>query len=136
MVKKCLKETKDKKRWEYLMYATNVECRYIKRTMKDVPEEQKALAHREQLQISRADACPHQQLKSCDQSFCVLSLYDRVQSVVCGSAKNEQGNRDQTWAACQKNMPANVFLVLLIVLAKRIIKSTNKESECYLQCVR
>ena len=33
-------------------------------------------------------------------------------------------------------MTANVFLVLLIVLAKRIIKSADKESEYYLQCVR
>ena len=40
--------------------------------------------------------------KSCDQSLYVLSLYDRVQPAICGSAKNEQGNRDQTWAACQK----------------------------------
>ena len=42
------------------------------------------------------------QLKSCDQSLYVLSLYDRVQPVVYGSAKNERGNRDQTWTACQK----------------------------------
>ena len=35
----------------------------------------------------------------------------------------------------KKNMAANVFLVLLIVLAKRIIKSADKESEYYLQCV-
>ena len=36
----------------------------------------------------------------------------------------------------KKNMAANVFLVLLIVLARRIIKSTDKELEYYLQCVR
>ena len=59
-----------------------------------------------------------------------------MQSVVYGSAKNEQGNRDQVGAACQKNMTANVFLVLLIVLAKRIIKSTDRKLEYYLQCVR
>ena len=79
---------------------------------------------------------PHMQLKSCDQSLYVLSLYDRVQPVVYGSAKNERGNRDQTWTACQKNMTANVFIVLLIALAKKIIKSADKESEYYLQCVR
>ena len=36
----------------------------------------------------------------------------------------------------KKNMTANVFLVLLIVLVKRIIKSADRESEYYLQCVR
>ena len=41
VIKKRLKETNGKKRWEYLMHATNVERRYIKRTMKDVPEEYK-----------------------------------------------------------------------------------------------
>ena len=35
----------------------------------------------------------------------------------------------------KKNITANVFLVLLIVLVKRIIKSTDKELEYYLQCV-
>ena len=38
VIKKRLKEKKGKRRWAYLMYATNVERRYIKRTMKDVPE--------------------------------------------------------------------------------------------------
>ena len=42
------------------------------------------------------------QPKPCDQSLYVLSIYDRVQPVVYGSAKNEQGNRDQVGAACQK----------------------------------
>ena len=63
---------------------------------------QKALAHREQLQLSVVDACPHMQPKPCDQSLYVLSLYDRVQPVVYGGTKNEQGNRDQDGAACQK----------------------------------
>ena len=41
VTKKRLKETNGKKRWEYLTYATNVERRYIKRTMKNVPKEYK-----------------------------------------------------------------------------------------------
>ena len=41
VIKKRLKEKKCKRRWEYLMHATNVERWYIKRTMKDVPEEYK-----------------------------------------------------------------------------------------------
>ena len=65
------------------------------------------------------------QPKPCDQSLYVLSLSGCVQPVVYGGAKNEQGNRDQVGAACQKNMTADVFLVLLIVLAKRIIKSAT-----------
>ena len=36
----------------------------------------------------------------------------------------------------KKNMADNVFLVLLMVLVKRIIKSTDKGLEYYLQCVR
>ena len=39
VIKKRLRKKKGKRRWEYLTYATNVECWYIKRTMKDVPEE-------------------------------------------------------------------------------------------------
>ena len=39
VIKKRLKKKKGKRRWEYLTYATNVERWYIKRTMKDVPEE-------------------------------------------------------------------------------------------------
>ena len=41
VIKKRLKEKKGKRRLEYLMHATNVERQYIKRTMKDVPEEYK-----------------------------------------------------------------------------------------------
>ena len=45
VIKKRLKETKGKRRWEYLMHATNVERQYIKCTMKDVPEEYKKRWH-------------------------------------------------------------------------------------------
>ena len=41
VIKKRLKEKKGKRRWEYLMHATNAERWYIKRTIKDVPEEYK-----------------------------------------------------------------------------------------------
>ena len=59
------------------------------------------MAYIEQLQISRADACPHRQQKSFDQSLYVLSLYDRVQPVVYGSAKNERYDGDQAEMTCQ-----------------------------------
>ena len=41
VIKKRLKETKDGRKWKYLTYATNLERRYIKRTIKDIPEEYK-----------------------------------------------------------------------------------------------
>ena len=41
VIKKRLRKKKGKRRWEYLTYATNAERWYIKRTMKDVPEEYK-----------------------------------------------------------------------------------------------
>ena len=41
VIKKRLKEKKGKRRWEYLMHATNVERWYIKRTIKDIPEKYK-----------------------------------------------------------------------------------------------
>ena len=102
VIKKRLKETKDGRKWKYLTYATNLERQYIKTNHQRYSRGiQKAMAYREQLQISRADACPHRQPKSFDQSLYVLSFYDRMQSVVYGSAKNEQCDRDQTETACQ-----------------------------------
>ena len=41
VIKKRLKETKDGRKWKYLRYATNLEHQYIKRTIKDIPEEYK-----------------------------------------------------------------------------------------------
>ena len=53
VIKKRLKEKKGKRRWEYLTYATNVE-RLVHKTHHEGRSRgiQKALAHREQLQIS------------------------------------------------------------------------------------
>ena len=41
VIKKRLKETKDGRKWKYLTYATNLERQYMKRTIKDIPEEYK-----------------------------------------------------------------------------------------------
>ena len=101
VIKKRLKETKDGRKWKYLTYATNLERRYKTHHQRYSREVQKALAHREQLQISRADTCPHMQPKSCDQSLYVLSLYDRVQPVVYGSAKHERYDGDRAETTCQ-----------------------------------
>ena len=95
VIKKRLKENKG---WEKMevsdvchKFGTPVHKTNHQRYSRGV---QKAMAYREQLQISRADARPHRQSKSFDQSLYVLSFYDRVQPVVYGSAKNEQYDRD------------------------------------------
>ena len=81
----------------------NVERWYIKRTMKDVPEEYKKRWRIENnfksVEQIRARTCSR---NHAIRVFMFFSLYDRVQSVVYGGAKNEQGNRDQVGAACQK----------------------------------
>ena len=57
-----------------------------------------------------------------------------VQQAKCG---NEQGRIEiKLRRHVKKNMTANVFLVLLIVLAKKTIKSADRKLEYYLQCVR
>ena len=78
--------------------------------------------------------------RTCSQNHSIIvfmfSLSGRVQPVVYGSAKNEQGDKDRLGRHAQKHMAANVFLVSFIVLATRIIKSADKELKYYLQCVR
>ena len=105
VIKKRLKETKDGRKWEKMevsdvchKFGTPVHETNHQRYSRGV---QKAMAYREQLQINRADACPHMQPKSFDQSLYVLSFYDRVQPVVYGSAKNEQYDGDQAETTCQ-----------------------------------
>ena len=104
VIKKRLKETKGKRRWEYLMHATNVERQYIKRTMKDVPEEYKKRWSIDNSfkSVEQIRARTGSQNHSIRVFMLFLSLYDRVQPVVYGSAKNKQGAKDQVWAACQK----------------------------------
>ena len=104
VIKKRLKETKGKRRWEYLMHATNVERQYIKLTMKDIPEEYKkrwrignSFKSVEQIR-ARTGSRNH----TIRVFMFFLSFYDCVQPAVCGSAKNKQGVKDQVWAACQK----------------------------------
>ena len=73
VIKKHSKEKKDKRR----RYDV---CRKPEAAMRKTHRNgcsqgiQKALARREQLQISQADACPHMQLKSRDQSLRSFSL--------------------------------------------------------------
>ena len=137
MIKKRLKETKGKKRWEYLMYATNVERWYIKRTMKDVPEEYKKHWRIE----NNFKPVEQMRARTCSRNHAIRVFMLFLSMTVCNLwytavRKINKVLRIKFGRHAKKNMTTNVFLVLLIVLAKRIIKSTDKESEYYLQCVR
>ena len=137
VIKKRLRKKKGKRRWEYLTYATNVERWYIKRTMKDVPEEYKKrwriennFKSVEQIR-ARTDSRNHAiRVFMFFLSMIVCNLWYTAVQKMNKVIEIKLGRR------AKKNMAANVFLVLLIVLAKKIIKSTDKELEYYLQCVR
>ena len=43
---------------------------------------------------------------------------------------------NKLWRRVKKSMAFNVFLVLLVALVKKIIKSADRKLEYYLQCVR
>ncbi len=137
VIKKRLKEKRGKKGWEYLTYATNVERRRIKRTMKDVPKEYKKrwriennFKSVEQMR-ARTGSRNHAirvfmfflSMTMCNLWYTTVRKINRVFKIKFGQH-------------VKTNMTASVFLVLLIVLVKKIIKSTDKELEYYLQCVR
>ena len=73
-----------------------------KRAVKDVPEEYKKRWRIENNFKSVEQIRARTGSRNHAISLCVLSLYDRVQPAVYGSAKNEQGNRDQAGTTCQK----------------------------------
>lgn len=137
IIKKRLQEKKGKRTWEYLTYATNVERWYIKRTMKDVPEEYKKRWRIENnfksVEQMRARTCSRNHasrifmfffsIAVCNLWYTAARKINKVFKIRCGRH-------------VKKNMAASMFLVLLIILAMRIIKSADKESEYYLQCVR
>ena len=137
VIKKRLKETKGKKRWEYLTYATNVERWHIKRTMKNIPEEYKkrwSIENNFKL-VEQMRAC------TCSRSHAIRVFMFFLSMTVCNLRytavrKINKMLKIKFGRHVKKNMTSDVFLVLLIVLAKKIIKSTDKESEYYLQCVR
>ena len=137
VIKKRLKETKGKKRWEYLTYATNVERWYIKRTMKDVPEEYKKRWRIE----NNFKSVEQMRARTCSRNHAIRVFMFFLSMTVCNLwytavRKMNKVIEIKLGRHVKKNMTANVFLVLLIVLAKRIIKSTDKELEYYLQCMR
>ena len=137
VIKKRLRKKKGKRRWEYLTYATNVERWYIKRTMKDVPEEYKKRWRIE----NNFKSVEQMRARTCSRNHAIRVFMFFLSMIVCNLwytavQKMNEVIEIKLGRHAKKNMTANVFLVLLIVLAKRIIKSADKESEYYLQCVR
>ena len=137
VVKKRLKEKKGKRRWEYLTYATNVERWYIKRTMKDVPEEYKKRWRIENNFKSVEQM--HARTGSRNHSIRVFMFF--LSMTVCNLwytavRKINKIIEIKLGRHAKKNMASSVFLVLLIALVKRIIKSADRKLEYYLQCVR
>ena len=137
VIKKRLKEKKGMRRWEYLMHATNVERWYIKRTMKDVPEEYKKrwriennFKSVEQIRARTGSRNHAIRVSMFFLSMIVCNLwYTAVRKM---NDMMETGRRRHV----KINITADVFLALLIVLVKKIIASVNKELNYYLQCVR
>ena len=137
VIKKRLKETKDGRKWKHLMYATNLERQYIKRTIKDIPEEYKKRWRIENnfklVEQNRA------RTGSRNHSIRVFMFF--LSMTVCNlwyAAVRKMNNMMEIWRRrrVKINITADVFLALLVVLVKKIITSVNKELEYYLQCVR
>ena len=137
VIKKRLRKKKGKRKWEYLTYATNVERWYIKLTMKDVPEEYKKRWRIENnfKSVEQMRAC------TCSRNHAIRVFMFFLSMIMCNLwytavRKMNEVIEIKFGRHAKKNMTANVFIVLLIALAKKIIKSADKESEYYLQCVR
>ena len=129
VIKKRLKETKGKRRWEYLMHATNVERQYIKLTMKDIPEEYKkrwrignSFKSVEQIRARTGSRNHSIRVFMFFLSMTVCNLWYTAVRKINKVLKIKFGRHVK-----KKNMAANVFLVLLTVLARKIIKSARQE---------
>ena len=136
VIKKCLKEKKGRRRWEYLTYATNVERWYIKHTMKDVPEEYKKRWRIE----NNFKSVEQIRARTCSRNHAIRVFMFFLSMTVCNLRymavrKINKVLKIKFGQHVKKNITANVFPTLLIVLTKRIIKAADKESEYYLQCV-
>ena len=136
VIKKRLKETKDGRKWKYLMYATNLERQYMKRTIKDIPEEYKKRWRIE----NNFKSVEQMRARTCSRNHSIRVFMFFLSMTVCNlwyTAVRKMNNMMETKRRrrVKINITANVFLALLIVLVKKIITSVNKELEYYLQCV-
>ena len=137
VIKKRLKETKDGRKWKYLTYATNLERQYMKRTIKDIPEEYKKRWRIE----NNFKSVEQMRARTCSRNHAIRVFMFFLSITVCNLwytavRKMNKVIEIKLGRHVKKNMTANVFRVLLIVLAKRIIKSADRKLEYYLQCVR
>ena len=137
VIKKRLKEKKGKRRWEYLMHATNLERRRIKRTMKDVPEEYKKRWRIE----NNFKSVEQIRARTCSRNHAIRVFMFFLSMIVCNLWYTAVRNMNDMMETGRRrhvkiNITADVFLALLIVLVKKIITSVNKELNYYLQCVR
>ena len=136
VIKKRLRKKKGKRRWEYLTYATNVERWYIKRTMKDVPEEYKKRWRIE----NNFKSVEQIRARTCSRNHAIRVFMFFLSTIVCNLwyaavRKMNKAIEIKMGRHAKKNMTANVFLALLIALVKRIIRSADKKLEYYLQCM-
>ena len=137
VIKKRLKETKDGRKWKYLTYATNLERQYMKRTIKDIPEEYKKRWRIE----NNFKSVEQMRARTCSRNHSIRVFMFFLSMTVCNlwyTAVRKINNMMETKRRrrVKINITADVFLALLIVLVKKIITSVNKELEYYLQCVR
>ena len=137
VIKKRLRETKDGRKWKYLTYATNLERQYIKRTIKDIPEEYKKRWRIE----NNFKSVEQMRARTGSRNHSIRVFMFFLSMTVCNlwymaMQKMNKVIEIKLGRHAKKNMAANVFLVLLIVLAKKIIKSADRKLEYYLQCVR
>ena len=137
VIKKRLKETKDGRKWKYLTYATNLERQYIKRTIKDIPEEYKKRWRIE----NNFKSVEQMRARTGSRNHSIRVFMFFLSMIVCNlwyTAVRKMNNMMEIGRRrrVKINITADVFLALLIVLVKKIITSVNKELEYYLQCVR
>ena len=137
VIKKRLRKKKGKRRWEYLTYATNVERQYIKRTIKDIPEEYKKRWRIE----NNFKSVEQMRARTGSRNHAIRVFMFFLSMTVCNLwytavRKMNEVIEIKLGRHAKKNIASSVFLVLLIALVKRIIKSADRKLEYYLQCVR
>ena len=110
---------------------------YMKRTIKDIPEEYKKRWRIE----NNFKSVEQMRARTGSRNHSIRVFMFFLSMTVCNLwytavRKINKIIEIKLGRHAKKNMASNVFLVLLIVLAKRIIKSADRKLEYYLQCVR
>ena len=133
VIKKRFKETKDGRKWKYRTYATNLERQYIKRTIKDIPEEYKKRWRIE----NNFKSVEQMRAHTCNRNHAIRVFMFFLSLVVCNLWHTTVRKMNKTIAIkigrhAKKNVATNVFLVLLIVVAKKTIKLADRKLKYYL----